>query len=174
MLRTKMATSYIKRTFRPTYGWTQMTPKSVFLDQAWDRSVQIWPGMVFMRTSGENVSLVGATTSIPYGFGALYVGGDGIDEPLDAGINTFAVWVMGPDAEAEILAPAFDTTQAWTDPGDGTEVLIYGIATGTGRGKLALTTNGAVATALTTQPVARLLKVNSATKITVGGLRQKY
>jgi hypothetical protein len=169
-----MATSYIKRTIRPTYGWTQMTPKSCFLDSNWDRSVPIWPGMVFMRTAGENVSLVGATTSIPYGLGALYVGGDGIDEPLESGINTFACWVMGPDAEAEILAPAFDSTQAWVDPGDGTEVLIYGAATGTGRGKLALATNGSVVTAVTTQPVARLLKVNSATKITIGGLRQKY
>lgn len=174
MIRTRMATSYIKRTIRPLYGWTQMTPTSCFLDANWDRSVDIWPGMVFMRTSGENVSLVGATSSVPYGLGALYVGGDGIDEPLDAGINTFAVWVMGPDAQAEILAPAFDDTQAWVDPGDGTEKLIYGIATGTGRGKLALATNGAVATALTVQPVARLLKVNSATKITIGGLRQKY
>jgi len=174
MLRTRMATSYIKRTIRPIYGWTQMTPKSCFLDAAWDRSVQIWPGMVFMKTSGENVSLVGATSSVPYGLGALYVGGDGIDEPLESGINTFGVWVMGPDAEAEILAPAFDSTQAWVDPGDGTEVLIYGAATGTGRGKLALATNGSVVTALTVQPVARLLKVNSATKITIGGLRQKY
>lgn len=174
MLRTRMATSYIKRTIRPLYGWTQSTPASCFLDPAWDRSVNIWPGMVFMRTSGENVSLVGATTSIPYGLGALYVGGDGIDEPLDSGINTFAVWKLAPDAEFEILAPAFDSTQAWVDPGDGTEVLIYGAATGTGRGKLALATNGSVVTALTSQPVARLLKVNSATKITIGGLRQKY
>jgi hypothetical protein len=127
--------------------------------------------MVMMRTLGENVSLVGATTSIPYGLSAMYVGGDGIDEPLDVGMNVFATWVLTPDAEFEILAPAFDSTQTWTDAGDGTEQLIYGAATGTGRGKLALATNGAVVTALTTQPVARLLKVNSATKITIGGIR---
>jgi hypothetical protein len=169
-----MSTSYIKRTIRPTYAWTQSTPKSCFLDSAWNRSVPLWPGMVYMRTSGENVSPISATSSVPYGLGALYVGGDGIDEPLDAGINTFAVWVMGPDSEFEILAPAFDSTQAWVDPGDGTEVLIYGAATGTARGCLALATNGAAVTALTTQPVARLLKVNSASKITIGGLRQKY
>lgn len=169
MLRTRMATSYIKRTFRPTYGWTQMTPKSVFLDAAWDRSVQMWPGMIYMRTSGENVTPINAT-GVPYGFGALYVGGDGIDEPLDAGINTFAVWVMSPDAEAEILAPAFDTTATWTDPGDGTEVLIYAQTAGANRGKLVPAgTSGASG-----QPVARLLKVNSATKLTIGGLRQKY
>lgn len=166
MLRTRMATSYIKRTFRPLYGWTQMTPKSCFLDPAWDRSVNIWPGMVFMKTAGENVSLINAT-GVPYGFGALYVGGDGIDEPLDAGINAFAVWVMSPDAEAEIMAPAFDTTATWTEPGDGTEVLIHAQTAGANRGKLVPAgTAGASA-----QPVARLLKVNSATKITVGGLR---
>lgn len=169
MLRTRMATSYIKRTIRPLYGWTQSTPASCFLDPAWDRSVNIWPGMVFMRTSGENVTLLNAT-GVPYGLGALYVGGDGIDEPLDAGINTFAVWKLAPDAEFEILAPAFDTTATWTDPGDGTELLIYGQTAGANRGKLVPAgTAGASA-----QPVARLLKVNSATKITIGGLRQKY
>jgi hypothetical protein len=163
-----MATSYIKRTVRPLYGWTQSTPKSCFLDPAWDRSVNIWPGMVFMKTSGENVTLINNTANaVPYGLGALYVGGDGIDEPLDAGINTFAVWVLGPDAEFEILAPAFDTTATWTDPGDGTEVLLYGVATGANRGKITNVSAG------NGQPVARLLKVNSATKLTIGGLRLK-
>lgn len=175
MLRTKMATSYIKRTIRPLYGWTQSTPKSCFLDAAWNRSVPIWPGMVFCKTSGENVTLLGSGTGtaanqIPYGFGALYVGGDGIDEPLDAGINTFSVWVLSPDAEFEVLAPAFDTTQTWTDPGDGTEALVYASYTGSNQGKL-VPSGG---TGASSQPVARLLKVNSANKITIGGLRQKY
>lgn len=169
MLRTRMATSYIKRTIRPLYGWTQSTPASCFLDPAWDRSVNIWPGMVFMKTAGENVTLINGT-GVPYGLGGLYVGGDGIDEPLDAGINTFAVWKLAPDAEFEILAPAFDATATWTDPGDGTEALIYAQTAGANRGKLVPAgTSGA-----STQPVARLLKVNSATKITIGGLRQKY
>lgn len=176
MLRTTMAKAYIKRTFRPLYGWTQMTPKSVFLDPDWDRSVAAWPGQVYMRTTGEQVELIDAT-GVPYGFGALYVGGDGIDEPLDSGINAFAVWVLAPDAEAEILAPAFDTApvggSGWVDPGDGTEALVYA-HTGAGaalepakRGKLV----PAGATNASTAPVARLLKINSATKITIGGLR---
>lgn len=176
MLRTRQATSYLKRTIRPLYGWTQATPKSCFLDAAFDRSVAVWPGMVFTKTSGENVTLIGkasaaAANQIPYGLGALYVGGDGIDEPLDAGVNAFAVWVLGPDAEFEILAPAFDNTQTWTDPGDGTEALIYAAVAGTGMGKLALATNGSVVTTLSTVPVARLVKVNSPTKITIAGLR---
>jgi hypothetical protein len=166
-----MAKAYIKRTFRPLYGWTQMTPKSVFLDPATDRLTPAWPGMVYMRTAGEQVRLCTATTSIPYGFGALYVGGDGIDEPLDSGINAFAVWVLGPDAEAEVLAPAFDTSETFTDPGDGTEVLLYVGCEAAGptsnQGKLVPT----AAATKTVAPVARLLKVNSATKITIGGLR---
>ncbi len=77
--------------------------------------------MVFMKTAGENVSLINPT-GVPYGLGALYVGGDGIDEVLDAGINAFAVWVLGPDAEFEIiLAPAFRDHEAvfpaWRVPG---------------------------------------------------------
>lgn len=169
MLRTRMATSYIKRTCRPLYAWTQSTPKSCVLDPAWDRSVLAWPGMVYMKTSGENVSLINGT-GVPYGLGALYVGGDGIDEPLDAGINAFAVWVLGPDAEFEILAPAFDSAATWTDPGDGTEALVYAGTTGATRGKLV----PAGAAGASGQPVARLIKVNSATKLTIGGLRQKY
>lgn len=166
MIRTRLNSSYIKRTFRPLYGWTQMTPKSCFLDSAWDRSTPIWPGMVMIKGVGENVSVPAATSDIPYGFSALYVGGDGVDEPLDVGLNVFAVWVMGPDAEAEVLAPAFDTALTYTDTA-GAELLLHAQTTGASKGKLvpAGTAN------CTTAPVARLLKVNSATKITIGGLR---
>ena len=162
MLRTRLAKAYIKRTIRPLYGWTQTTPKSVFLDPLWDRSVPVWPGMVFMKTVGENVTVANGTGD-PYGLGALYVGGDGIDEVLDAGINAFAVWVMAPDAEFEILAPAFDTTAAYVENTDGTATLLYAVGTGPNRGKLTTVVAG--------KPVARLLKVNSPTKITIGGLQ---
>lgn len=170
MLRTRLATSYIKRTFRPLYGWTQQTPKSVFLDPNWARTVDIYPGMVMEKGAGEEVSLIGAHNSTPYGFAALYVGGDGVDEPLDAGINAFAVWVMGPDAEAEILAPAFLTTATWTDTAAGGEVLVHAIVDGANQGKLAPAGTTGAGT-LSTSPVCRLIQVNSATKITVGGLR---
>lgn len=166
MLRTRLNSSYIKRTFRPLYGWTQMTPKSCYLDPAWDRSTPIWPGMVMTKGVGDNVTLIGGTGQIPYGFAGLYVGGDGIDEPLDVGVNAFAVWVMTPDAEAEVLAPAFDTSLTYTDT-SGAETLLYAGTTGANKGKLVVSgTSGA-----TSQPVARLLKVNSPTKITIGGVR---
>lgn len=170
MIRVKMATAHLKRTLRPLYAWTQATPKSVFLDTAWDRSYPIWPGMVLMKTTGENVTLIGGS-GVPYGLSGMYIGGDGIDELLDVGLNALAAWVLTPDAEFEVLSPAFDDTQAWAEVGDGTEKLIYAITAGTGRGKLALATNGAVATAISGQPVARLLKVNSPSKITIGGVR---
>lgn len=165
MLRTSIAKAYIKRTFRPLYGWTQMTPKSVYLDPAWDYAVDIFPGMVLMRTTGDLVSLIDGT-GVPYGFSGLYIGGDDIDEVAEAGVNAAAVWVMGPDAEAEILAPAFDDDLTWTDPGNGTNALVYAQTTGATRGKLVPSgTSGA-----SSRPVARLLKVNSAQKITIGGL----
>jgi hypothetical protein len=172
LIRTRLATAHLKRTLRQLYGFTQSTPKAVFLDSAWDRSVAIWPGMVAMKTTGENVTLIGpAGAAAPYGLFGHYIGGDGIDEPLEVGLNAVSVWVMAPDAEFEVLSPAFDDTQAWAEVGDGSEKLVYAITAGTGRGKLALATNGAVATAISTQPVARLLKVNSASKITIGGVR---
>src|SRR5580693_7058549 len=145
MIRTYLSNDYVKRTIRPLYSWTQATPKPVFLDPAWTRAVPIWPGMGFVRTGGDLVTLAGANSTqmggktmagtaysgnagttlsannnLPvYGLGALYVGGDGIDELLYAGINAFAVWVLSIDAEFEILAPAFDTTSTWTDPPAG-------------------------------------------------------
>ncbi|MGW9067917.1 hypothetical protein ACWGQT_00495 [Streptomyces yangpuensis] len=166
MIRVRAANAHIKRTLRPTYAWTQATPKSVFLDPAWDRSVKIYPGMVLMRTSGEQVSLINGT-GVPYGLAADYVGGDDFDPLLDVGLNATAAWVLGSDAEFEVLAPAFDDTLTWTDPGTGVEVLIHAQTTGANRGKLvpAGTANASA------QPVARLLKVNSPSKITIGGLR---
>ena len=180
MIRTYMSNSYIKRTIRPLYAWTQATPKACFLDPNWTRAVPIWPGMGFIRTGGDLVTLAGATgaqmsgatmsavaAATPvYGLGALYVGGDGVDELLYAGINAFAVWVLGADAEFEILAPAFDAAQTWTDPTDGSGSAIVGVSlAGSNQGMLVpwLSTGGSA-------PVARLLKVNSPTKITIGGL----
>lgn len=180
MIRTYLSNDYIKRTIRPLYSWTQATPKPCFLDPGWTRAVPAWPGMVYVRTGGDLVALGGATTGqmggktmasagsqIGYGLGGLYVGGDGIDELLFAGINAFAVWVLGPDSEFEILAPAFDATQSWTDPTDGSgSALVYFSTAGSNQGMLV--PQGAANQS--TYPIARLLKVNSSTKLTIGGL----
>jgi hypothetical protein len=185
VIRTYLSNDYVKRTIRPLFSWTQATPKPCFLDPGWTRAIPIWPGMGFVRTGGDLVTLAGATstqmggktmTAVPtttaaslpiYGLGALYVGGDGIDELLYAGINAFAVWVLGPDSEFEILAPAFDATQTWTDPSDGSGAALVGVSlAGSNQGMLVPWVSGTSMSA----PVARLLKVNSSTKITIGGL----
>lgn len=166
MLRVPLSKAWIKRTLRVNYGWTQATPKDVKLDPAWDRSVAIYPGMVAMKTKGDLVSLVNGT-GLPYGLFGEYIGGDGIDEPDLRGVNSTAVWVLGNDAEFEVLAPAFDTTATWTDPGDGTQVLVHAQTTGATRGKLV----PAGTVGATAQPVARLIRVDSASKIVVGGLQ---
>jgi hypothetical protein len=192
MIRTYLSNNYVKRTIRPLYSWTQATPKPCFLDPAWTRAIPIWPGMGFMRSGGDLVTLMGANSTqmggktmtgaahagnagsdvtaatVPvYGLGALYVGGDGIDELLYAGINAFAVWVLAPDAEFEILAPAFDATQTWTDPTDGSGSALVGVSTATANQGMLMPY---AATTTMSAPVARLLKVNSSTKITIGGL----
>lgn len=168
MLHTTMDKAWIKRTYRVTYGWTQQTPQNVLLDPAWDRSVAIWPGMVAMKTKGDNVTLINST-GIPEGFFGEYIGGDGIDEPKDRGVNATAVWVMAPDAEAEVLAPAFDTGSSWVDPADGTIVKCYAIVDGANRGKLAPGGQTGRGT-LSARPVCRLHRVDSASKIIVSGL----
>lgn len=168
MIRTTMDKAWIKRPYRPTYGWTQQTPQAVLVDPAWDRSVDIYPGMVAMKTKGDNATLINATGD-PYGFWAEYIGGDGIDEPLERGVNASAVWVMGPDAEAEILSPAFDTGASWVDPADGTIVLVHAYVDGANRGKLTPAGTTGRGT-LSTKPVCRLHRVDSATKIVVSGL----
>jgi hypothetical protein len=167
MLRTPLAQAYIKRTIRPNYAWTQATPKSVFVDPAWNRSVDIFPGMALMKTTGENVTLLDGTGH-PYGLAAFYMAPVyGIDEITEQGINAAAVWVLGPDAEFEILDPAFDSTLSWVEPVNGTLSLVYASTAGANRGKLV----PSGATNASTRPVARLLKVVSSTKIIVGGLQ---
>jgi hypothetical protein len=205
VIRVPISRSYIKRTIRPLYGWTQATPKSGYLDPAWNRSVPIWPGMAFMRTSGASgytgpYQTFGATSGgpnytllnnvgVPAGLVGNYIGGEGIDELLDTGVSALAVWVLDPDAEFEILAPAFDANLTWTDPGNGTDALVYArtanlggavglnglggaIAGGSYTGTYGL--QGQLVTAAdankSTQPVARLVAVNSNISITIGGL----
>lgn len=168
MLRVPLAKAWIKRTIRPLYGWTQTTPADVFLDPAWDRSVPIYPGMVAMKTKGTNVTLINAT-GVPYGLFGEFIGGDGIDEPLARGVNATAAWVLGPDAEFEVVSPAFDTGASWVDPANGTVVLLHALVDGVNRGKLVPAGTSGRGT-LSAKPVCRLQKVDSASKIVVAGL----
>jgi len=168
LFRTTLANSYLKRSIRPLYWYSQATPKSVFLDPAWNRATPIYPGMVAMRNGADQVTLVSNDT--PYGFFSNFIGGYGIDELLEQGVNACAVWVLDVDAEFEIDAPAFDNSLTWTDPTDGTEVKVHYWKSGTDVGKLAPAGSTKASHTLSTTPVARLLKVNSTNTITIGGL----
>ncbi len=168
MLQVPLSEVYVKRTIRPLYAFAQSTPKSVFLDPDWDRSVDIYPGMVLQRAGGDLVTLLDATGK-PLGLAAEFVTAS-INEVDERPINATSVWVLGPDAEFEILSPAFDTDATWTDPTDGTVLLVHAWVSGADRGKLAPAGASKGGHVLSSNPVARLIKVNSDTKITIGGL----
>lgn len=166
MLRVRIDQAHLKRTIRPLYGWTQATPKAGTWVRG-DSDDDVYPGFAVAHLGGDDYGVFRAGAQ-PAGLSGLYVGGDGIDEPLDSGIDAFAVWVLGPDAEFEVLAPAFDPNLTWTETADGSDVFVHA-ATGAGSqpaGQLvpAGTSNSS------TDPVARLIKVVSETKLIIGGL----
>ncbi len=181
MFRTQLATNYLKRTVRPLYGWTQATPKSGYLDPAWTRSVAIYPGYVLTKTVGNNYTLIGsaptetATGQQPAGLVGQWIGGAGIDELLESGVNALSVWVLGPDAEFELLAPAFDnlySNWAAADSGEGVDTLVYAVTSGSSQGQVCLSSaSGAGIGSVSTNPVARLVQVESTNSIIIAGLR---
>jgi hypothetical protein len=81
---------------------------------------------------------------VPSGLVGQYIGGDGIDELIQVNLNAIAIWTMDPDAEFEVLAPAFDPQLAWAtvDPGNGQDVLIYGRTKALTGGSFSLAGNG--------------------------------
>lgn len=172
MIRTPLDKAHIKRTLRQLYGFTQTTPKDCLLDPSWDRSVDIYPGMVVMNKAsaasgaGDVVTLIDAT-GVPYGLIGMYIAPVyGIDEVRDQGINSVAVWTLTPDSEFEVLAPAFDEEATWTFPTDGTELLAHAQTTGADRGRLvpAGTANG------TAKPVCRVLSRPATDRLIISGL----
>jgi hypothetical protein len=164
MIKVPLALAYIKRTLRPLHANTQATPKSVFLDPAYVASTpDIYPGFALKKTTGNQVLPVSASTDKLYGLANFYEAATyGIREITDQGINATSVWVLGPDAEFQVLAPAFDTTQTWTDG-----VLVSALYTGANQGKLVPT---GTANSIT-QAFARVISVDSPTQLTIGGLQ---
>jgi hypothetical protein len=213
---------FLHRTIKGKYYRHQATVKTGFLDVNWNRSVPIWPGMAMMRTSGvaypENAQSFTAgdivtpvtqaqngfpsgaesaytllnNVGVPAGLCANYIGGDGIDELDSVGVDGLGIWTLNPDAEVEILAPAFDAvTFSWQSlsPTNGTDLLIYARTANLTGGALAglsgqggpLGTYGlqgqlvpSTDVNVSVQPVARLISVNSATSITIGGLAPRH
>jgi hypothetical protein len=173
MLRVPLGSEHIKRTIRPNYGFEHATPKDCLLDPAWDKSVNIYPGMAAMSKASaasgasELVTLIDATGE-PYGLFGLFVGGYGIDEIATQGINAMPVWMIAPGSEFEILAPAFDSAATWTFPTTGAPLLVHAYtgASGSARGVLC----PAGATGASTKPIARALSRPATDRLIIGGL----
>ena len=167
-----------KRTLRPLYAQSQATPYGGFLSPNWTKAVDIYPGMVMAKLAGEVFTLCGTASgggvlptaqtsySAPivraFGLAALFCAPTlGIDEtqyPHDSSLNVFTVWQGGPDATFEILAPAFASSQAWSETAssDG-GIILLGITNAShtdGPGKLALMDG----TNVVETPVARLIQ----------------
>lgn len=161
-----------KRTIRPLYAQHQATPYGGFLSPSWTKAVDIYPGMVMAKLAGEVFTLAGTasgggilpTTGLirPFGLSALFCAPTlGVDEtqyPHDSSLNVFTVWQGGPDATFEILAPAFASSQTWSETAssDGT-VIMLGVTNAShtdGPGKLALMDG----TNVVEVPVARLIQ----------------
>lgn len=158
-----------KRTIRPLYAQHQATPYGGFLSASWTKAVDIYPGMVMAKIAGENFTLAGTasgggilpTTGLirAFGLSALFCAPTlGIDETQYSGLNVFTVWQGGPDATFEILAPAFATTQSWSETAssDGA-VIMLGVTNAShtdGPGKLALMDG----TNVIETPIARLIQ----------------
>jgi hypothetical protein len=164
-----------KRTLRPLYAQSQATPYGGFLATAWTKAVDIYPGMVMAKLSGENFTLAGtaagggvlpAAGSTPgssfvraFGLSAMFVAPTlGVDETTASGLNVFTVWQGGPDATFEILAPAFASSQSWLETaGSDGQITLLGITNAShtdGPGKLALMDG----TNVIETPVARLIQ----------------
>jgi hypothetical protein len=171
MLRTTLEKSFIKRTVRPLYGWSQATPQDMKLDDDfYTEDVDVFPGMVATKTTGQNVTVINAAGDAPLGLFGLYIGGDDIDEVKDQGVNSVAVWVLGPDAQFEVLSPAFDTDATYDDDG---ETLLHAWVSGADQGKLVPAGSTKAGHVISTEPVARLVEVYSDSVIIVAGLRLK-
>lgn len=172
-IRTTIDKAWIRRSVRPLYGPTQSTPKSSFLS-ADALPVPVWPGMVMRQVGGDTYTLASDDAHIPAGLCAVYIGGDGIDEVADSTIGALAIWVLGPDAEFEILGQPGSAGNSgpgalagdWSAGTPENFVYFAGNDAGNDRGKLVPVGY----TNRSTLPVARLISVNSPNSITIGGL----
>jgi hypothetical protein len=165
MFRVPITAVAQKRTIRPLFAVTQATPYPGFLDAAWDRSKDIYPGMVMTKLADEVFTLADSDTKKPWGLSALFVAPTlGVDEVRSAGTNNFTVWVGDGQATFEILAPAFDTTADWSQAGTGARKMLgYTLAAHAQPGKLSPIGGANVSTSA----VAELVSVSGTNKIIV-------
>lgn len=128
MFRPTLANPSQKRTLRPLYANHQATPWTGFLDPAWNKSFDIYPGSVMYRVNKELFApFTGAGNQVPFGLSAFFVAPVlGIDEVTNTATNLFTVWVGDGQALFEVLAPAFDTAAVggWTLATDGSRQML--------------------------------------------------
>jgi hypothetical protein len=140
-----------KRLIRPVYAQTQGTPYAAYLDpslrnangtiriplssdtepiarsaNAFSYEGSLTPGLVLLKSTGENVVIAtGANAALqPFGLLAQWLGGtfDNVGQ-----VNEVAAW-RGPDSVFDLLAPAWNDTglaSAIAAAGPGTNVLLY-------------------------------------------------
>lgn len=135
----------VHRTCSPLYEKYEATPYAGFLDP--NETENIYSGMVMSRTGPETFALLdGASgTAVPFGLSALDRN-PLIDDWTQTNNNSWTVWIGGVNAVFQILAPAFDTTQSYVVPTNGSRQYLYA-GTGGAKGMLtsASTTAGIVA-----------------------------
>jgi hypothetical protein len=101
MFRTTISNASQKRTLNAVYGYHQATPQAFTLDPDWDRTVDIYPGMVATKLAGEVVTLSnGEDYNASNGlFAAFIAPALGIDELTETGLDIVGVWVGGTYAQ---------------------------------------------------------------------------
>jgi hypothetical protein len=177
MFRPPISNPALKRSIRPIYAQHQATTYGGFLDPAWARSFDIYPGTVMCRLNKEIFTpFTGAGNQKPFGLSALFLAPQlGVDESTATGTNLFTVWVGGEQAVFEILAPGFDSTANWSSANvtDGG----FQLLTATNQGLLTPTganNNNAIAELIdvptTDKILIRLNRYNFATSVAVGPL----
>lgn len=108
----KASRAFQKRTIRPLYAWHSAVPYAAFLDTTAVGTTILYPGMVAVKTTGEQMDYARANTDIPFGLLNNFVNGDMDD--LGGGTE-IGVWVGGRDAVFEVLAGP-SSTETPLDP----------------------------------------------------------
>jgi hypothetical protein len=165
------ARAFQKRTIRPLYAWHSAVPYAAFLDTttgaitgtlAIGTSTVVYPGMVAVKTTGEQMRLAIGQAAVP-AFGLFNNFINGAMDELGGGTE-IGVWVGGRDAVFEILAgpnsseTPLDPAVTWTTGGKNDTV-----------GGVALYANaaGRLSDAAAGLRVARLVEVVSNSKLIV-------
>jgi len=154
----------VHRTCSPLYEKYEATPYNTFLDPA--ETSNIYSGFIMARSGPDTVALLGgpvvtSSGARPFGLSALDRNAN-IDDVTQVGVNAWAVWLGGHNAFFTLTAPAFDTTQAYVVPTDGSRAYLFASNTVPGQLTSAIQTGGWAEV-----PVAELIDVLGPTQIVI-------